>query len=288
VGCASVRVGLAPSHSVLARRWVLRNASHILPHSHVPSVSCLCRPCPRYAPPQLPLPLRTYTHRVCICTRAVVISPYELTQVGRVSVSPSLWALYLSHAVRLPLSLCAVRLSCRAHASLTHSLTLSLCVVLDYRLAPEHPFPAALDDALGAYAWLLSADGARVPSSSVAIMGDSAGGGLTMATLVAVRDQQRLPLPACAVGLSPWVDLLVSLPSWTENARTDYLPRPTAGALDMPLFYAGSVVRLSLSLIVCMFWVMHRACLPMSPCAYVLHACVSWTGQRSRSLLCTL
>jgi len=76
-------------------------------------------------------------------------------------------------------------------------------LAIDYRLAPEHPFPAALEDAIIAYRWLVS--GGYDPSSIV-IAGDSAGGGLAIATLVSLRDSGT-PLPACAVCLSPWVDL---------------------------------------------------------------------------------
>ena len=74
---------------------------------------------------------------------------------------------------------------------------------VDYRLAPEHPFPAAVDDATAAYRWLLSTG---VEPSRVAIAGDSAGGGLTLATLLALRDAGD-PLPAAGVCLSPWADL---------------------------------------------------------------------------------
>ena len=76
-------------------------------------------------------------------------------------------------------------------------------LAIDYRLAPEHPHPAAVEDSTAAYRWLLStgAEPARL-----VIAGDSAGGGLTVATLVALRDAGD-PLPAAAVCLSPWVDL---------------------------------------------------------------------------------
>jgi acetyl esterase/lipase len=74
---------------------------------------------------------------------------------------------------------------------------------LNYRLAPEHPFPAAVDDSLAAYRWMLQQD---LQPTHIAVAGDSAGGGLVIATLVAIRDA-RLPMPAAGVCLSPWVDL---------------------------------------------------------------------------------
>ena len=88
---------------------------------------------------------------------------------------------------------------------------------LNYRLAPEHPFPAAVDDAVAGYKWLL-AQGAK--PGRIAIAGDSAGGGLAAATLVAIRDA-KLPTPAAGVLLSPWVDLEGIGESMTTRAKVD-------------------------------------------------------------------
>lgn len=88
-----------------------------------------------------------------------------------------------------------------------------------YRLAPEHPFPAALEDALAAYEWLLASS---VSPQTTALVGDSAGGTLALALLVLLRDQGK-PLPRCAVCLSPGTDLTQSGDSWTVNAGRDLL-----------------------------------------------------------------
>ncbi len=90
-------------------------------------------------------------------------------------------------------------------------------LVIDYRLAPEHPFPAAVEDAAKAWRWLLQQGFA---AHRLAIAGDSAGGGLTLATLVNLRDQ-KLGLPACAVAISPWVDLEGVGNSITARAAQD-------------------------------------------------------------------
>ena len=74
---------------------------------------------------------------------------------------------------------------------------------LDYRLAPEHRFPAALDDALAAYRWLL---GQGIAPGTLALAGDSAGGGLVLALALRARDE-GLPQAACGICLSPWTDL---------------------------------------------------------------------------------
>src|SRR5215475_551290 len=92
-----------------------------------------------------------------------------------------------------------------------------LCI--DYRLAPEHPFPAALDDAATAYRWLL-AQGTH--SQHVAVMGDSAGGGLALALMLRLRDE-GCALPAVAAVVSPWTDLTFSGASVQSNAELDPL-----------------------------------------------------------------
>ena len=90
-------------------------------------------------------------------------------------------------------------------------------LALDYRLAPEHPFPAALDDAVAAYRWLLQ-EGAE--PGRVGILGDSAGGGLGLGLLLRLRDD-GLPLPGAAVALSPWTDLALTGASLARNAASD-------------------------------------------------------------------
>jgi acetyl esterase/lipase len=74
---------------------------------------------------------------------------------------------------------------------------------VDYRLAPEHRFPAPIIDALSIYGWLLASD---VPPERIAVVGDSAGGNLALALLLALKDRNE-PLPACVALLSPWTDL---------------------------------------------------------------------------------
>lgn len=117
-------------------------------------------------------------------------------------------------------------------AVLTGARTFSLA----YRLAPEHPFPAALDDALAAYRHLI-ASGA--PPGSVVIAGDSAGGGLALATLVALRDAGD-PLPAAALLFSPWTDLAATGATLATNDGADPMFRGAAVARAARFYVGGA------------------------------------------------
>lgn len=106
----------------------------------------------------------------------------------------------------------------RTHRAITARLAKLLgwpVFSLDYRLAPEHPYPAALDDALAAWRWLL-AQGCR--ADRVWLAGDSAGGGLALALMLAAQ-RQSLPLPAGAALFSPWTDLACTGAAITGNAE---------------------------------------------------------------------
>src|SRR4051794_14893611 len=87
-------------------------------------------------------------------------------------------------------------------------------LVVDYRLAPEHPFPAAVEDAVASYRWALDQSGA---GGVVIVGGDSAGGGLAAALVVAAASR-GLTLPAAAVCLSPWADLTNTAATFSSNA----------------------------------------------------------------------
>lgn len=97
-------------------------------------------------------------------------------------------------------------------------------LAIDYRLAPEHPFPAALEDAAAAYRWLLSRG---YGPWQILIAGDSAGGGLALAALLALREAGEA-LPAGAVCISPWTDLALTGRSVREKAEADIILSPAA------------------------------------------------------------
>lgn len=109
-------------------------------------------------------------------------------------------------------------------------------ITLDYRLAPENPYPAAVDDARAAYQGLLDQG---VAASQIGLAGESAGGGLAMATLLALRDH-GLPLPCCAYVMSPYVDLTLSGETLTKNREFDPLLTPDALRARVPDYVAGA------------------------------------------------
>jgi acetyl esterase/lipase len=97
---------------------------------------------------------------------------------------------------------------------------------LDYRLAPENPFPAPVDDTLAAYRWLLAQG---YDHRQIVLAGDSAGGGLVVAAMVAMRYVGE-SLPAAGVCLSPWVDMEATGQSFVTNAASDPSVTPTSAA----------------------------------------------------------
>jgi len=124
-----------------------------------------------------------------------------------------------------------------AFAAKLSALTGLRVLLVDYRLAPEHPFPAAVDDCLAVYRSLVDSAGTRPR----VIAGDSAGGNLSLITLMRARDAQ-LPLPSCAVLLSPATDIALGGPSIRYNANAD--PMFSAGAGDLlPSMYCPDLDR---------------------------------------------
>ncbi len=110
------------------------------------------------------------------------------------------------------------------------------CLVLDYRMAPEDPFPAAVDDSVAAWAWMLEQGG---NPARMSIMGDSAGGGLTIATQVALK-QRGMQLPACSVCISPWTDLEGTGDSIKSKADVDPMVKEEGLHNYSALYRAGA------------------------------------------------
>jgi acetyl esterase/lipase len=107
-------------------------------------------------------------------------------------------------------------------------------LLIDYRLAPENPFPAAVEDSTAAYKWLLSRG---IAAGDIIVAGDSAGGGLTVATLLSLKEQ-GIGLPAAAVLISPWVDLAATGDSIISKADIDPMVKKE-GLMEMAEAYMG-------------------------------------------------
>jgi epsilon-lactone hydrolase len=110
--------------------------------------------------------------------------------------------------------------SCNTHRDIAARLSAASgarVLLIEYRLAPENPFPAAVEDATAAYRWLLKSG---IRSENIVISGDSAGGGLTLATLLSLRDAGD-PLPAGTALISPWTDLAGTGESLKTRAEAD-------------------------------------------------------------------
>jgi acetyl esterase/lipase len=126
-----------------------------------------------------------------------------------------------------------------SHRHVTGQLALvsRACVLsVDYALAPERPFPAAVTDGVKAYRWLLDHGHA---AHTIAIGGDSAGGGLTAATLIAARDQ-GLPMPAGAILISPWTDLTCNTETYVSRPAVDPMITPDGIRAMASVYLAGA------------------------------------------------
>jgi epsilon-lactone hydrolase len=123
----------------------------------------------------------------------------------------------------------------RRFGALLAEVTSARVLNVGYRSAPEHRFPAALDDTCRAYRWVIS-EGAD--PATVAFVGNSAGGGLALAALLALRDGGDA-LPAVAVAISPWTDLALTVASVITNSATEVMVDP-AGIADTAALYADA------------------------------------------------
>lgn len=177
------------------------------------------------------IPNNLFAYRFCsLSGHYLVLRPkhfqMDLTQVGQVPVA---WLNHRTH--------CSSRVILYLHgggyaigSNYTHlelaarigRAAKAQVVMAEYRLAPEHPYPAALEDAFEVYEYLLAQ---RIDPERIVIAGDSAGGGLTVALLQYIKKQKR-PMPAGAVCLSPWLDLSCSISTLSKELSQDPLISP--------------------------------------------------------------
>jgi len=124
----------------------------------------------------------------------------------------------------------------RVFASLIARASKCRVLAIDYRLAPEYPYPAALDDAINAYRWLINDQ--KINPQNIIIEGLSAGGGLTLACLLKLRDEGDT-LPTAAVSLCPYGDLTLTGESYKRNADLDWISYELS-QFNAPLYYSES------------------------------------------------
>ncbi len=148
-----------------------------------------------------------------VVTEEVDVAGVSAEWVGIEDQTPGRWLLYL-HGGAYVMGSTATH---RALAGRIARASNARVLLPNYRLAPENPFPAAVEDAVTCWTWLVS-DG--YAPEKMAIAGDSAGGGLALATLLALKGAGE-PLPACAIGLSPWTDLEGTGPTAEPGAVDD-------------------------------------------------------------------
>lgn len=143
---------------------------------------------------------------------------------------PSVWFLYHLQDLRTPGFLVS-------NLGTILAFRLFLFPAIDYRLAPETQFPGPLHDVVSAYLRLV--EDLHIPPDNIVVCGDSAGGGLALALLMYLRDNDY-PSPSGAVLMSPWVDLTLSCESWESNAMYDVVPFPLMDSHMNPIaLYLG-------------------------------------------------
>lgn len=128
--------------------------------------------------------------------------------------------------------------TCKSHRTITSKFVIETgmkTLLFEYRLAPENPYPAALEDSIKAYEWLLSQN---IKSQNIVFIGDSAGGGLCLATLLALKDR-KIPLPTAAVAYSPITDFTCS--SDTHRTNIDKCLSPKGMTQALAKHYSGEV-----------------------------------------------